>query len=261
MIRVALIFLFAVLAFVSLRLLLGNKSLTNRQFGLVYIALLLGVGLLYLGISGRLHWLFGLLGAALPFVARSLPWIVRLAGMRAALNWLRQFRAGTFGGTSAGSTGSTGTGRKSELNTRFFAMVLDHDSGAMDGEILAGAYQGKQLSQLDLESLLGLLEMAREDPDSTHVLGAYLDRHHPGWRDQADAGASGREEREPPGSDGALSVNQAYEILGLPRGADRDQVRDAHRRLIQKVHPDRGGSGYLAARINEAKTVLLKHLG
>jgi hypothetical protein len=251
LIRVTLIFLFAVLAFVALRLLLGNRSMTNRQFGVVYVALLVGVGLLYLGITGRLHWLFGLLGAALPFIARTLPWVVRLVGVRTALNWFRQFRTGGH---------ATGSGRKSELNTRFFAMVLDHDSGEMDGEILAGPHQGRKLSQLDLPALLELIAMARQDPDSANVLRAYLDRQHPGWQKRSGADAGADEDREPAASDGALSVNQAYEILGLPRDADRDQVRDAHRRLIQKVHPDRGGSGYLAARINDAKAVLLKHL-
>lgn len=59
----------------------------------------------------------------------------------------------------------------------------------------------------------------------------------------------------------ALSLEEAYQVLGLEAGATREEVIEAHRKLMQKLHPDRGGNDYLAARLNQAKDMLLEHLG
>jgi hypothetical protein len=250
LIRLALIFLFAVGAFVALKLLLARRSLTNRQFMSIYFATLGGLVLLYLGATGRLHWLFALLGAVLPFLVRSIPLIVQVASLRRLFNQIRQ--------ATPGMRQQRTSGQKSELNTRFFQMVLDHDSGNMDGKVLEGPHQGKSLSDLELKDLIDLLNLAEQDPDSESVLRAYLDRAHPDWTSQY----TGHEQTSGngPESDSNVSVRQAYEILGLEPDATVKDVRDAHRRLMQKVHPDHGGSTYLAARINEAKSVLLDHL-
>ena len=60
-------------------------------------------------------------------------------------------------------------------------------------------------------------------------------------------------------STGGMDLSEACDTLGVTANATRQEVIDAHRRLIQKLHPDRGGNDYLAAKINEAKSVLLKH--
>jgi hypothetical protein len=142
-------------------------------------------------------------------------------------------------------------------------MTLDHETGAMDGEVLEGPFQGQRLGDLRLEQLLRMLELYQDsDQQSASVLTAYLEREHPDWREQASQRSA--EWQEDPGSTGGGSAAarpmtraDALAILGLEANADPDQIRAAHRRLMQKLHPDRGGSDYLAAQINAAKTLLL----
>jgi hypothetical protein len=144
------------------------------------------------------------------------------------------------------------TGQTSRVRTTYLEMELDHDTGRMHGRVLAGHYQDASLDALDRASLLELLR--EMDQDSRDLLAAYLDRREPGWREaaQSDAGAGAQ-----PGNSSNMSEEEAYQILGLAPGATAEQIRGAHRSLIKKLHPDQGGTTYLAARINEAKNVLL----
>lgn len=148
-------------------------------------------------------------------------------------------------------------GQTSEVNTRFLRMTLDHDSGGMDGEVLEGRFRGRALGGLTLDQQLELwAECHAEDPQSAAVLEAYLDRvHGEAWREAASAGGGDSAPGAAPGS--GMTREEAYAILGLEPGADEQQIRDAHHRLMQKIHPDHGGSNYLAAKINQAKDLLL----
>lgn len=163
-------------------------------------------------------------------------------------------------------------GQSSEVRTRFLRMTLDHDSGAMDGEIIDGKHTGQLLSQLPLPELLDLLQDYRiADLQSASVLEAYLERTHPDWREPAgqtggqdDTGAEEARTRRGTGQGGrrgggGMSREEALEILGLEEGAGPEAIREAHRRLMQKLHPDHGGSNYLAAKLNQAKDLLLGH--
>jgi hypothetical protein len=126
----------------------------------------------------------------------------------------------------------------------------------MSGEILQGRGKGHQLGALALEQLLGLLDDYRHaDPQSANLLEAYLDRvHGTEWREASGANAgSGRQTT----GQAQMTREEAYAVLGLEPGASRAQVLEAHRRLMQKVHPDRGGTNFLAAKINQAKDMLL----
>jgi len=126
-------------------------------------------------------------------------------------------------------------------------MVLDHDSGKMEGKILEGQFQGGLLSELNETQLRSLLAECQVDVDSVSLLESYLDRIDPIWR----------ETHQQDSDDGNLNERQALAILGLESGASREEIIEAHRHLMQKLHPDRGGSTYLAAKLNEAKEYLL----
>jgi hypothetical protein len=147
-------------------------------------------------------------------------------------------------------------GQKSHVRTEGLEMELDHDSGHMEGRCLKGRFAGRTLSSLDKDELLQLLEDLRgTDEQGVLLLEAYLDRVAPDWRDREGDGAERSETRARAGS--RMTREEAYDALGLEPGASEEEIRAAHRKLMMKVHPDQGGSDYLAARINEAKDVLL----
>ncbi|MDH3473065.1 MAG: DnaJ domain-containing protein [Rhodospirillales bacterium] len=159
-------------------------------------------------------------------------------------------------------------GGGSEIMTRFLKMTLDHDSGVMSGEVREGAFAGARLEDLELVQLIELWrECQLQDRQSAAVLEAYLDRTQgEAWREAAGAGpapggagaGAGAGAGGGPGPGGGMSREEALDILGLKPGASAREIREAHRRLMQKVHPDHGGSNYLAAKINQAKELLLR---
>ncbi len=138
-------------------------------------------------------------------------------------------------------------GQSSDVETRYLRMSLDHDSGALHGLVIDGRFRGSRLDELSLAQLIELLRECRlDDAASVSVLEAYIDRvHGPGWRTSSA------------GDTGAMSRAEAYEILGLAPGASPERIKEAHRRLMRQHHPDHGGSTFFAARINQAKDLLL----
>jgi hypothetical protein len=150
-------------------------------------------------------------------------------------------------------------GRRSSVRTAALEMELDHDSGGLSGIVLAGRFEGRELAHLGLEELLVLRADLQADPESVQLLETYLDGRFPVWREDAkvDDGAG----QAAPAAAGRMSQQEAYQVLGLEAGASAADIRKAHRRLMQRLHPDVGGSSFLAARINEAKDVLLSGHG
>lgn len=156
--------------------------------------------------------------------------------------------------------GGSSKASRSKVASSLLEMELDHDSGGVTGRVTAGAFAGRDLDALGLPELAALMrECLAGDPDGARLLEAYLDRRSPGWREDAerdrDTGPRGQ-----PGT-GAMSHQEAYEILGLQTGAGEEAIREAHRGLMKRIHPDAGGTSGLAARVNQAKDTLLKKHG
>jgi hypothetical protein len=146
-------------------------------------------------------------------------------------------------------------GKRSNVRTAALEMELDHDSGGLDGLVLAGRHEQRVLSTMSLKDLHELYADLKADAESLRLLETYLDGRFPAWREDAKADIGGGK-GVPPAS-GPMTKQEAYEILGLETGASPADIRKAHRRLMQRLHPDLGGTSFLAARINEAKDVLL----
>ncbi|KGF68720.1 molecular chaperone DnaJ [Hoeflea sp. BAL378] len=168
---------------------------------------------------------------------------------------LLAFAAMLFSRARSASRATRQPGGRSHVRSAALEMELDLDTGAMNGLVLAGSFEGRELDALDEPDLLRLHSELSGDPESLALLEAYLDRRIADWRAgaQTDGGAG---LGAAPGS-GAMTQQEAYEILGLAAGASEAEIREAHRRLMKRMHPDAGGSTFLAGRINEAKTVLL----
>ena len=159
-----------------------------------------------------------------------------------------------WGATGFGSRTRKQAGQVSRVRSAFVEMELDHDTGAMRGRILAGRHEGATLDAFDLATIVGFLPQI--DEESRALLAAYLDRREPGWREHAQSDAAAGNGRA--AASGKMTEEEAYQILGVQPGASAEEVGRAHRTLMKKLHPDQGGSTYLAARVNEAKTVLLR---
>ncbi|MGE3481056.1 MAG: DnaJ domain-containing protein [Gammaproteobacteria bacterium] len=208
----------------------------------------LGAGLLILlAARGHLNWLFAAIGAAIALLPRLLPVLQYIPVVK---RLYQRYQTGRAGGAGAQA------GRSSQVESRYVRMSLNHASGEIDGVVLAGGLKGRRLSELSLAQAVELWRECRaQDEESARLIQAYLDRvHGEAWHAQAGA--------DPAGGGGAASADamsrgEAYEILGLESGASDQEIITAHRRLMQKFHPDRGGSDYLAARINQAKDLLL----
>ncbi|MEM7443617.1 MAG: DnaJ domain-containing protein [Pseudomonadota bacterium] len=169
---------------------------------------------------------------------------------------VRNFRT-AFDRLRAAQGGSSG--RVSSINTRFFRMTLDHDSGLMSGTVREGQFSGQPLDEMGEADLRNLASEVASDEQSAQVLEAYLDRRlGPDWRDGGEGTSRSSGQRPPRATAGGMSRDEAFAILGLEEGASDEDIRHAHKRLMLKVHPDQGGSDYLATKLNEAKDILLK---
>jgi hypothetical protein len=231
------------------------------------VYLVAGIGLLLaLIVLGK-----GFVGANTRTMMRLIRYVVGglMIVVGAALSFARRFDFGLpliFLGLSAIALGRIGPidlggssrtpGSKSTVRSTFLDMELDHDSGDLTGRVTGGAFAGRSLDDLDVPDLQKLSREIAVDGESLALLEAYLDRRMPGWREDVEGDGAAR----PGGAadSGPMTDEEAYEILGLSPGASEAEIRTAHRQLMKGVHPDQGGSTFLATKINEAKDRLLR---
>jgi len=240
MVRVILFLAIAVGLFLFIRWLFRQPPQVFWQ----WLAVLLGLGLLLMVATGRAHWLAAVFAAILPFIRTIL-------GLLGSIPLLKR----VFSGMNSGqSTAEASEEQTSTVQSKYIRMTLAHDSGDINGEVLEGQFKSRYLRQMSLDELLLLMRECQHDEESLALLQAYLDRVFADqWRQQADAEGH----RQTTNDTSEISPDEALQILGLSSGASDEDVIEAHRRLMQKLHPDRGGSAYLATKINLAKDTLL----
>lgn len=241
--RLLLLLALPVMAYYTVKSVSQRFTLTARQNRILFVivAAFLVIGALVA--MGRLpvQFILAPIGAAVTFMLRLLPTLLRLLPM-----W-QMFKS------RVASARPRDAGQSSTIRTEYLEMELRHDSGDMDGTVLKGSFTNKKLSSLSFKELMDLHKECQNEQDSSQVLEAYIDRMHPDWREQTGYSSDRAEITD----EAAMTRELAVEILGLGEEPDRDQVVKAHRSLMQKMHPDRGGSDYLAKKINAAKDFLL----
>lgn len=230
-----------IVAIVTLYLLL--QVLRNSNPAVLARGMKIGGGIVSLAIAAFV----GLRGE----LAVAIPLGIFGAGL---LGW-SPFGAGGFSIPGWGSRRSSG--QTSRVRSAFLDMSLEHDSGNLNGQIIAGDHAGHSLDEFDLRELVTI--GSAFDAESLALLESYLDRRFPAWRENAQGERAGRQGANiGSAASGKMTEQEAYQILGLQPGASADEIGRAHRSLMKKLHPDQGGSTYLASRVNEAKDTLLR---
>jgi hypothetical protein len=233
-----LILLVAIIAVLYI-LLRRIASLPPHQRRGEYLKLALGGALVLtvlLALAGKMHWVGAALTGLLVVLRQALPLLIRFVPLLGNL----------LAGRAAGA-------RQSTVAARILRMHLDHENGRLTGEVLEGRYKDWQLDEMDREQLEELRRYCEEkDSESLQLLEGYLEQR---FGDEAESAQDQGDTAPPP--PGGMTRREALDVLGLDDDADEDAIIAAHRSLMQKLHPDRGGSDYLAAKINQAKDLLL----
>lgn len=242
-------FLAALLVFSLIRYGINSNPKQRRQLAYIVAVGLAAAVLLLLLLTGRIHFLAAVVAAAVPF-AKKLPALLRYVPL---FRYLKQ---------RLGGVKNQGADAVSTVETSLLTMSLEHFSGKIDGEVLQGEFKGLRLTQLSSQQLFQLYQLAsNEYADSVPVFDAFLQRYLGiAWREEAAKYGYQFDELTQPINSSEMDASQALQILGLVEGATKKDILDAHRKLMQKLHPDRGGSNFLAAQVNKAKEVLLQSI-
>jgi len=208
----------------------------EKQKKLIKVLIISGVAvlMLILALSGRLNWLLAAVGALLPLLPRAAKMLFSL--WPALLPYFRRYQQN----------------KQTSMHTRFVKLQIDMLNGELQGEVLEGKFKGHKLQAMTLVQLTQLLdECKHEDAESAALLTAYLQRTHPEWEHAGDSADYST-------ADTGMSEQQARSILGVSENASKKEIIKAHKQIMQKIHPDKGGSDYLAQQVNQAKNTLMK---
>ena len=217
----------------------ADPRILYRVLKWALIGLVVAIAIFFL-FTGRMAW-------AVVTLPALIPWLLRA---RAVARMAKTFSRMAQMATGVGGSAST-------IETDYLAMSLDHDSGRMSGVVTAGTFEGRRVEDLTPAQLLDLLaECQSHDSEGARLLEAYLDREHPDWRGDAPGAETGGQGTTASARD--MDRAEALKVLGLAEEASAADIKEAHRRLIASLHPDHGGSDYLAAQINRAKDILLE---
>ena len=230
--------LLAAIAFVLYILLKRAQAAPPHKRRAEYIKLGMGaavVAVVILALAGKMHWIGVAFTGLLVALRQLAPTLLRLSPMLA----------------SKLGQAAPNPGQSSTVATEILSMKLDHDSGELHGEVLKGHFEGWRLADMDRSQLQELMAYCQQqDADSVQLLDSYLQQRFPGESGPFD-------QQSAPGSTSGMNRKEALAVLGLGEDATDEDIVGAHRKLMQKLHPDRGGNDYLAAKINQAKDFLL----
>lgn len=223
---------------------LKSSNISQQKTHYVKLTLLAVSALLLLGVAlGKMHWFGAILGAMLPFIQRLIPLAIRLFPLLQI--WKKQQ-------ISASRT----SGGQSSVTSKVLEMTLEHDSGELNGKVICGSFTGRYLQDCSTQELQQLYDFcSKEDKESKQLLESYLNhRYGEQWYTEFNTTENNNDSTSSNMTDKA----EALATLGLEDGASKEEIINAHRKLMQKLHPDRGGNDYLAAKLNLAKDFLLK---
>ena len=242
----SLIFIIAVLTVGWLLYQKYYKVLMSQgKVGQIKLALII-VGLIFLimAVTGRAPVLFAVIGAAMTQIMRFAPLLVRF-----------------FPSLKKAYTDSTNPGgaNRSQVVTKTLKMTLDHTSGTMDGEVLEGSLAGRRLQALSLDELKELHQYCDQyDAEASRLLMSFISRERADtWDGETGSNQSGGSQAGA-GTSSGMDRIEAMSILGLEEPFSRKDVTQAHRSLMGKFHPDKGGNTYLATKLNNARDILME---
>jgi hypothetical protein len=198
-----------------------------RQRAMLMKVVVFGLaGILLLGVvTGRMHWFGAVIAGLLPVLKVGLHTLMRVMPL-----WLNS------------------TGGNASFKTEHLDVTITVRTGQLSGTVIKGPCAGKTIGELTEDDLQELENYYRERDSKAYYLIRFA-RKGQTFRSQ---------QAPPPPSFDNPGREEALQILGLTGNPSRDDIIAAHRRLINKLHPDRGGSDFLAARVNQARDILLK---
>lgn len=242
-----LIIILLILALVGYLFLKHSGQAFNLKTALIFSAVIL----LLLVATGRVHWISAVIAASIPLFRSLAPLLVKLAP-----HLHQSYQKSRFQKPDEDQS----TPQHSTVTTFYLKMTLSHTTGEIDGHVLKGSLTGHKLSDLNEDQLRTLLsEITQEDEDGLTLLNTYLQQRFGEQVEERFTQQHNQQQSSSRRSDTSrMSTAEAREILGVSANATAEEISRAYRKLMQKLHPDRGGNAYLAAKVNCAKDTLLK---